>query len=1295
MLPAEGEEPTHIHITFLTKVRQSLFFAIFTLPRPTAHLYDPLYINVIRLCVSTCISVLLLMPTFTLNQKKAHDAERHISITANAGSGKTSVIVSRYCDLVEYRRYEPRDIAAITFTEKAAAELRSRIAREIDSRLGDKEHKTNWQRLKHVREKFPSAIVTTIHGFCSQMLREFPIECQVAPNFSVISGFERTDMEETALMEAIEQRLADDPAPEFKEAYDIARRIGREQMEGILRLMLRNRENIILSRRRGGLRLCREELLERWNNGIEGAIRSMTLNAETRPAIAMLIDFLKDDMASRARELLQSAERAETASEYLRDISELLSEILLNKSGDIRKRSYQITGDEVDILDGTAAVLKRTLKNAQDFLAADPDPAIHEQLYDDAQGLLKIFDRALLLYSQRKELVGGLDFEDLQLALFNALEREEPRERIAGRFKYIMVDEFQDTNELQYQVVRKMARELQDIDLICVVGDRKQSIYGFRGAEVEVFSRATEEIRKVNRDKSRGAHPLEYRLERIEPDTRDESLGEIHLDASFRLLPGICAFVNTVCGPIMGSTSSSEYGVEYEPLVCARGSPGQGEVEIILSKPEPKDSKDQGEETSVSEAELIACRVLEMVQKEEALVWEGSDESEEERARPVGFGDIAILCRKRKTFEDLERTLRAKGIPFLTNGSSGYFRTQEVYDVVNYLRSLLSSRDDVALLGFLRSPFFAISDVELYRISRQPNQPDAQNDLWSRCFRWASMPEATEPLKRAVQTLEDDRSMASRLPVSLLLKRIIERTGWRGAILGAERGEQMLANLDKLIDMVREFEERGFTNLFDFVERVSAQIESEDLESEASMNSSRNAVRLMTMHGAKGLEFPVVILPDLATPTRVSTPPFFDKELGFGWNWTFNGSDYRPMITALMKMRRREKERAEEARIFYVALTRARDVLILTGECEDEPSANTMLDWALAPLPTLSDNKRISLPQTLLKFLEKDGKTITSQNWEQEVTVRRQVVDLKRYKTDGEFNKKFGVDFLQISEISARARGEIYYATQFLTYSQCPTKYYLRYRLGIPETLGSAWEIDPTASDSEDGTTLARLFRESLRALAVTDRLATDYEAKKIVSVVERLLALEPMDAVSLEQVKGRLLKTLERILTSTSVTERLRPEGSTLESMKELRIPLGTKPNREFILGVMDALVKATDGTRSFIQFKTLRLSDRDPASIAESYLPQLRLYAWLMSKLSPTQRSITGTILFTEAPDEPQDFTFNKFDLLRTEEEITSTIEDIRSLSYTGRRQLPLKTPHCTLCPYWIEQKCLLGRE
>ena len=1221
------------------------------------------------------------MPSFTLGQRKAHDHQRHVSITANAGSGKTSVLVSRYCDLLEFRGYHPVDVAAITFTEKAASELRSRIAREIESRLDDAEHRENWERLKQIREQFPASVVTTIHGFCGQILREYPIDFEVSPTYSVISGFERTEMVEASLMEAVEAALQDEPDARFIDAYDTFRRVGREKAESIVRLLMRERESLALMRQPDGvLGKSTEERIDQWIRHIDRAARSSTLNADTRPALEILIALMKPEPRATCEKLLTIAEKSTDLSDYLTTLTELFSLILI-KSGSPRKANFERETLEQGDLDQTAKVLKDSLRRAEQLLASDSSVEIHEILLRDSEVLLTVADEAIRRYAARKERIGGLDFEDLQLRLYAGLQKEEVRERVEDRFRYIMVDEFQDTNQLQYQLVRAMAGNLVGPDLLCIVGDQKQSIYGFRGAEVEVFSEATDEMRRVNRDAGRGDVPLIFRHDSIPADTREEGLGEIALSASFRLLPGICAFVNTVCAPIMRGGAGPGGGVEYEPLVAARRSEGRGIVEFILAT-DPK--RTESEEESIPEAELIARRIVSLVQGGERVVWSRGDDGVE-RPREAAYSDIALLCRKRSTFDDLERACRAHGIPYITHGSAGYFGTQEVFDVVNYLRTLLNYRNDVALLGLLRSPFFAVSDVELFRIGNDREGLSPGSDLWERVTNRVDRGRSSEELSRAVTILRDDQSMASRVPVSLLLKRIVERTGWRGAVSGTERGDQALANVDKLIELAREFEGRGFTNLFDFVERVTSQIDMEETESEAEIGSSRDAVRIMTMHGAKGLEFPIVILPSLESPPRKSTPPFLDKELGPGWDWTYNQESFQPSITAVMSARSADREQAEEARLFYVALTRARDMLILSGTVGEEPRSGSMLAWGLEPVRRGVDGGD-RLPVQKLQFLEADGESTTSKEWSQQIAVRRELPLPVQREAEIAVAEKLESSLVQIGEVPARARGEIYSATQFLVYTQCPTRYYLRYRLGIPETIQSAYSIDEEEADSEDGSTIARMFRLSVSNI---DALQNEEE---LAGMLDEVLLLEAIEEGARMKVRERVLELLTPLITRDDLGALIGLRQEEISTSLELRAPVPYDGAAEYLLGVLDRVFPGKDGVR-YVQFKTLRLRERDAEAIAESYRPQMRLYAWLLSELYPDQRAFTGMILFADQPDSSYEFTFSRFDLLRAAEEFRAIIEDIRSISYSARRDLPLATDHCQICPYFVESNCLLA--
>jgi ATP-dependent helicase/nuclease subunit A len=394
---------------------------------------------------------------------------------------------------------------------------------------------------------------------------------------------------------------------------------------------------------------------------------------------------------------------------------------------------------------------------------------------------------------------------------------------------------------------------------------------------------------------------------------------------------------------------------------------------------------------------MIARRLLQLVAEGVEQIYDCDDRGLEFQ-RQIRFSDMAILCRKRAHYPPLENALRKYGVPFIAHGSVGFYKTQEIYDTVNYLRTLLNSRDEIALLGVLRSPYFCVSDTELYRIATIRGD-ESGRDLWSRAVMRATASDAEDALVRAVAMIGEDRSMASRIPVSLLIRRVLEKTGWRGAVAGSDRGEQVQANLDKLLEMAREFEERGFTNLFDFVERLTALIELEEMEGEASVNTGRDAVRIMTMHAAKGLEFPLVVIPSLHSTVRNPSQPYFDKELGFGWSWKFDREEYKPMILALMNLREQERGKAEEARLFYVAITRARDMLILSGEYSHEKgAANTMLEWALAPFGEVpSTNTTLELVTPALTFLEPDGIETRTVEWTQSVPFHVDLADLPKY----------------------------------------------------------------------------------------------------------------------------------------------------------------------------------------------------------------------------------------------------------------------------------------------------------
>ncbi len=1221
---------------------------------------------------------------FTLDQKKAHDTTRHVSITANAGSGKTRVLVGRYCDLVEgltvHGAVMPDRIAAITFTEKAASELRDRIAAELDARLSDEEHRRHWGDIKRGREALNSATISTIHGFCSTLLRTYPVEGNVPPNFRIVSGFEQRQMANDALMEAIEASLIES-RDEEEGAYSVARRVGRERMESILRLMLSKRELLHVSGESGILARDDSAILALWESNLVASLRGMVINAETQSSFDILIEGLREELRPVALEVMGDVRRARSADAINNALGNL-RRLLFTKAFTILKKNFP--RERHDELELVAIPAGKAFREGARFMDASTDPALHERLLKDTRILLDVHARTIREYDRTKERNNALDFDDLQLRLLTAIADPDKRRTIIGDIRFLMIDEFQDTNELQYELARRLTANLSD-RLLCIVGDTKQSIYGFRNADVEVFSRATREIEDANRNAERGVTPLQYRDEEIAPATRPEALGAIRLDASFRLLPSICAFVNLVCEPILKRRPPFNVGVDYEELVCARRSEGMGSIEILLTRT----VKDDDDDDADREADSIARRIVGMIVHGDE-VWEMSREEGTEIPRGARFSDIAVLCRKRSIFIALEEAFRRHRVPYSTHGGIGFFKTQEMYDILCYLRLLVNERDDVAALGVLRSPFFGVSDADLYRLSLRRASSE-KGGLWGAAAALVATGHAPPEMERAVTLVRDDRGVAGRISIPMLIRRILERTGWRGAVIGIGRGEQALANVEKLIEMARRFEERGFTSLFDFVAQLAAMVDAEEMEGEAPVSAGRDAVALMTMHSAKGLEYPIVVLPSLHSPTPSPSTPIFDRDLGFAWTWAFNEEEFNPAIAPLMTHRQRAREQAEEARLLYVALTRAKDRLVLSGIIESgkEPPPGTMLEAVLKPIcdTTELDEEGITAAPVprILRFLDEDGKSEREEEWPLQIEVGREVVEANLEEETKEV-VPFRQARVRIGEIPTVGSGEVISATQYLVYTLCPTRYYLQYRLGLPDDLidiyGTADDADER--ESEEGSVFARVFRKlagSIDTIAATPDSLRDR--------IGDLMRLEPLMDDMRDRIEERLIATIERLLNSAEARQVLFPGGSTPRVDHELRSVI----EGEFLLAVIDRVLFDDDGGVQFVQYRTRRIAREDLRAAAEASLPQLRLYAYLLSAFDTRRTGVAGTILFTQHPDEPQRFMFTTADSMMIEQDIGRAARDIRRLTYGGRRDLPDQSSHCPACPFHVRGSCMMS--
>lgn len=794
-------------------------------------------------------------------------------VTAGAGTGKTHVLVQKYLSLLE-SGVGVGQILALTFTEKAAGEMKVRVRQAIAEKEGER-----WDA---VRDEFLWATVSTFHSFCAGVLREFPIEAGVGPSFAVLDEREALRLRE----EAIDGLIHGDPPAECRDAVIGAlRAVGAYELKNSLETLYSRRG--VTETFFAALERSEEEVLDAWQAAVERH-RTEALAAFSDRAGPSL-ETLRD-LAAR-----YPGER-DPAEEYLRAVEPCLAGAVaeladVHSNPRFRRNMGQKknwAGDDLNNLRTAYGVLDGCLKDHADAcsLTLDPSDPFTRATLDFLHDLGTVFSAFLDLVEAEKRRRNALDFDDLVNRTHRLFcDREDIVEaHFQSRFRFILVDEFQDTDPVQIAIIRAVLGESANL---FVVGDPKQSIYLFREADVTQFS---------------------HTRDLIERDLGGETVA---LDVNFRSTPEVVGFTNAVFSALMAE-AERPWEFLYEPLRANRRE-DTGSVELLLC-PKTK-GRAAGRR---AEAEMVAREIRSLVDQGEKPVSRGGE------VRPAGYGDVAVLLERRTNLAYYEWALARYGVPYHVHAGLGFYERQEVYDLYNILRFLVNHLDDAALYGVLRSPYFGLSDARLFHVARAPG-----NSLWER------LQAEEEP---AAATLRGWLSLSRRLPPARLLRRIVDTSGIFAVFGGMAGGGQAAANVEKLIAVARE---AGYPSLGEFTAELGRSIDDGQREGDAPLDlASTDAVFIMTVHAAKGLEFPVVVVPDLAeTPPPGRGSIMVEEGLLLGVSIPNPANDHEreeTPVLRLLKAEHRQKEEAERKRLFYVAVTRAKDHLILCGEMPAE-----------------------------------------------------------------------------------------------------------------------------------------------------------------------------------------------------------------------------------------------------------------------------------------------------------------------------------------------------------------------
>lgn len=859
---------------------------------------------------------------FTDEQQAAIDIhDRNLIVTAGAGSGKTRVLVERFMALLDANPdWSLPAIVAITFTEKAAREMRDRVRVALERRIGEAisagddaaldRWATHQAALTHAR-------IGTIHSLCARLLRNNPAEARLDPAFDMLDETEAAIIRTDAVEDALAQLAAEDrPGTALLTAYGVS------AVRAVLDAYAPPSAADIV---RQQAFMPDDERLARWRDAWEKAYADGMQRAAHDDDLYAALNAVPPGSAPAGDKLTAIWEQVyaytpalltgSSPAEFVDALDTLTSVIKLNVG------SAQNWGSKAAVDDAKTA-LKFIRARLNDLRASLP-PALCER--DDAalDWLAAWFDAIELAadcYAQRKAERNALDFDDLESHARDLLDHHPAvAARYQHEFKHILVDEFQDTNDAQRAIVYALAGAGPDGPggRLFVVGDPKQSIYAFRGADVSVF----------------GA---------VRDDLVDWGGQECTLAQSFRTHRTLVDGFNALFGTILQAGDPTDPASRYEidlgqPMTASRESdpalPTLTQPLTIFTFPRPdSDAYPDFNADNIRqwEAWTLAQHIHDLVDRQTPVF-----DREDGKYRPMTYGDVAILFQAMTRAPLVEEVFKVAQLPYVTIAGQGYYDRPEVWDMLNLLRALHNPADDLALAVALRSPLFGLSDDALFALRLLRDRHNEPYPLWDALFkpRVPHFPASDETARDfARDVLCELRELAGRAPIADLLIRALDLTGYLAVVTGLPDGIRRRGNVEKLIALARQ---SGRVSLGAFNAYARDLTAREVREGEAVVDVA-GAVTIMSVHASKGLEFPVVILADASwsRTRRFSLPFTVDPDAGPACQLPTDdpdADDPPPFAWHYAGELANRRDQAERRRLLYVGATRAQDYLIVSG----------------------------------------------------------------------------------------------------------------------------------------------------------------------------------------------------------------------------------------------------------------------------------------------------------------------------------------------------------------------------
>lgn len=1159
---------------------------------------------------------------FNEQQKKAvYTIDRNISVSAGAGSGKTRVLVERFVYILQDSALHPErepvnaaDIMAITFTKKAAGEMKERIREAINSKINgkyddagnlvqapDKEQAEFW---KQQLESLERAQINTMHSFCGRVLRENPVEAGVDPSFITLEDFDNEDFIVNGIKSFLRLQLKDDDA----DVKLLADSYGLGSLEQQLQDVY---PHIVGYDFHKDIYSAYEE-------------RVADLDANCEKLKTALLDFVagKEGYFKKKGAVY---EKIVALEQRLPDIFEIIN------SREPMEEGY------VSFTKGISGKNLTEYLNPIKDLANKIDGALFDKKALDG-GYLEAWEnvlQALVEYLEQEKLKhDSLNFDDLENMAIRLLKNNpQVCQKYMRKFKHIMVDEFQDTNDKQRQLVYLLCggdAEVLKGRKLFIVGDPKQSIYRFRNADVSVFLRVQNDIARTNQQ----LIPYNNAL------AQDINVGNLEMGTNYRSSNMVLEACNAAFEKLLGKKEDAGVGaVFFEGLAFGNKSKESSIVPELLTIPF---AKEDSSKRRVFEAAAIADKILQLHQS------------------GVKFGDMAVLVRVTTYNKFLADTFMERGIPYQIVDAKGFYQQQEILDVLNLLNVLNNKHNSIQLAGVLRSPYFGLDDNTITRLFIAGSTDNLWDNLQSTS--WEAFPvEQGKRLKRAAEALAYLRNTASFNSLSVLWEQLWQVLKLDAVLSRQLHGANRLANVRKLEEMSQEYSLKhggGLGDWLNYVKRKRAM----DVDDRAVNLPLEDAVQIMTIHKSKGLEFNTVFVPFLDRTAKSDTSIIkympgkaFKRvaeigqepmlESGLGIKIPYNGELVDTGV--LTKLRETDKtlEQEELLRLLYVAMTRAEERLFLVSAMEDaklEPEnickgleRKELIEksW-IEQLLSLFGGKKEDEPVGAIKIVTKNECD----------EVRGELAPTQAITVDDELAAAIA------PLVNSKSSGRRHFtASNLQEYLHCPRSYYYEQILGLP-------------MEEQESSGLGQSLPANITGLIVhtaLEKFTDDADAA--------------FNGAVNEHAPGQKATKAKELFYSYIASSLYKELSACRERERELEFAL-YEDNGLVIHGVIDSLGKNQDGSWSIIDYKTGRAPE--PGEVPLGYIYQLAIYKEAAEKLFGYAVKECGLHYLQNLSEfkMPQDRDYFQEAMALCEKVSTGAAEE----------DFPCRLDYCCYCPY-----------